>query len=95
MLNVDAGVLFFRQLFWTDWGVTPKIERANLDGQNRTALVSTDIAWPTGKRCPSSHSRESFLKACKIITGRICVSRRQNVLSTEIIFVALCVIQQV
>uniref|UniRef100_A0A8C4T430 EGF-like domain-containing protein n=1 Tax=Erpetoichthys calabaricus TaxID=27687 RepID=A0A8C4T430_ERPCA len=37
-----------RFLFWTDGGQTPKIERALLDGTNRTVLASSSISTPTG-----------------------------------------------
>lgn len=42
-----------RYIFWTDWVQRPsmtaaKIERANLDGSNRTVLVNTTIQWPNG-----------------------------------------------
>uniref|UniRef100_UPI003D9CB815 low-density lipoprotein receptor-related protein 2a precursor n=1 Tax=Danio rerio TaxID=7955 RepID=UPI003D9CB815 len=37
-----------RYLFWADYGQTPKIERAFLDGSNRTALVSSGIVTPRG-----------------------------------------------
>ena len=41
--------IFFRRLYWSDWGKkNPKIESSNLDGSNRTTLVSTDIQWPNG-----------------------------------------------
>ena len=36
-------------MFWTDWGSTPKIERASLAGLNRTVLVnlsSSNQNWP-------------------------------------------------
>nr|AYH91780.1 deleted in malignant brain tumors 1 protein [Pomacea canaliculata] len=37
-------------MYWTDWGSTPKIERANYDGTNRKTLVSGSqyIVWPNG-----------------------------------------------
>ena len=35
-------------MFWTDWGETPKIERANMDSTNRTLLIKKDIHWPNG-----------------------------------------------
>lgn len=41
--------LFFRLMFWTDWGETPKIERAYMDGNlsSRTIIVNNDnIFWP-------------------------------------------------
>jgi len=37
-----------RFLFWTDWGDNPRIERIDLDGGNRTVIVSTKIFWPNG-----------------------------------------------
>ncbi|XP_078695204.1 low-density lipoprotein receptor-related protein 2-like [Branchiostoma floridae x Branchiostoma belcheri] len=36
------------QIFWSDRGREPKIERATLSGQNRTVLVSTNIQAPHG-----------------------------------------------
>ena len=35
-------------MFWTDWGKSPKIERAGLDGGHRVTLVNNSIFWPTG-----------------------------------------------
>lgn len=35
-------------MFWTDWGIYPKIERANMDGSNRVVLVDSSLAWPNG-----------------------------------------------
>nr|XP_054763625.1 uncharacterized protein LOC129270250 [Lytechinus pictus] len=39
-----------RVMFWTDWGSRPKIERANLDGSNRTIIVDCigTCGWPNG-----------------------------------------------
>ncbi len=37
-----------RFMYWTDWGKVPKIERANLDGSERVALVNTSLGWPNG-----------------------------------------------
>ena len=35
-------------MYWTDWGKHPKIERAALDGSDRTILVNDSVAWPNG-----------------------------------------------
>lgn len=35
-------------MFWTEWGSTPKIERAYLNGKNRQTIVSSSIGWPNG-----------------------------------------------
>lgn len=42
-------LFFFSSLmYWTDWGENPKIECANLDGQERHVLVNTSLGWPNG-----------------------------------------------
>lgn len=33
-------------MFWSDWGVSPKIERAAVDGSNRSVIVASGIVWP-------------------------------------------------
>ena len=38
----------YRYLFWTDWGRTPKIERSTMAGNQRRAIVMTDLGWPNG-----------------------------------------------
>lgn len=36
-------------MFWSDWNEKkPKIERANLDGSDRTLLISEALTWPNG-----------------------------------------------
>ncbi|GFO50674.1 low-density lipoprotein receptor-related protein 6 [Plakobranchus ocellatus] len=37
-------------MYWTDWGETPKIERAGMDGnsETRTTIIDENISWPTG-----------------------------------------------
>lgn len=40
--------LHFREMFWSDWGDTAKIEMSDMDGQNRQVLVNTGITWPNG-----------------------------------------------
>jgi len=35
-------------MFWTDWGDQPKIERAGMDGSQRTTIVSTSLLTPNG-----------------------------------------------
>ena len=45
-----AAFFVFRLMFWTDWGSSPKIERANLTGLERRVLVSDLVDsgqyWP-------------------------------------------------
>ena len=37
-------------MFWTDWGESPRIERAGMDGapDTRTVIIYIDIDWPNG-----------------------------------------------
>ena len=35
-------------LYWTDWGATPKIEQAGMDGSARRAIVTGNLGWPNG-----------------------------------------------
>ena len=35
-------------MYWTDWGVEGRIERAGMDGSNRTVLHNTNLVWPNG-----------------------------------------------
>lgn len=42
--------LFFcySKVFFTDYGSTPRVERCDMDGQNRTKLVDSKIVFPHG-----------------------------------------------
>ncbi|CRK98878.1 CLUMA_CG012179, isoform B [Clunio marinus] len=35
-------------MYWTDWGSSPRIERAGMDGTHRETIVSYDVKWPNG-----------------------------------------------
>ncbi|XP_068434212.1 low density lipoprotein receptor a isoform X2 [Clinocottus analis] len=35
-------------MYWTDWGDAARIEKAGLNGGDRTALVTDNIEWPNG-----------------------------------------------
>lgn len=37
-----------RFIFWSDWGKYPRIERANMDGSGRRAIVTSKLYWPNG-----------------------------------------------
>ena len=36
----------YRWMYWTDWGSPAMIEKASMDGLNRTVLHNTDLRWP-------------------------------------------------
>lgn len=39
---------FTRKVFFTDYGQIPKVERCDMDGQNRTKLIDSKIVFPHG-----------------------------------------------
>lgn len=60
-----------RWLFWTDWGEYPRIERAGMDGSQRSTIISTKIYWPNGlaldvpnKRVYFADSKLDFIDFC-------------------------------
>ena len=44
-------------MFWTDWGENPKIERADMDGQNRITLINDTLQQPFGITIDHEHHR--------------------------------------
>ena len=48
MLTSCSMFCVHRYFFWTDWGENPRIERASMDGKQRTVLHSLHLAWPNG-----------------------------------------------
>lgn len=51
-LHYTAGLLF-----WTDWGHNARIERASMDGEERTTVVTENLAWPNGLSIDIQRSR--------------------------------------
>ncbi|XP_054083519.1 very low-density lipoprotein receptor isoform X5 [Zeugodacus cucurbitae] len=35
-------------MYWSDWGASPRIERAGMDGSHRTTIIKYDVKWPNG-----------------------------------------------
>ena len=35
-------------MYWSDWGTVPKIERAGMDGSQRSPLITQNLTWPNG-----------------------------------------------
>lgn len=46
--NVNNDFPSFSKIYWTDWGNTPRIEYANMDGSNRRVIADTHLFWPNG-----------------------------------------------
>ena len=40
--------VYFRYMYWTDWGDFPRIERAYMNGEKRMDLVNHTLRWPNG-----------------------------------------------
>lgn len=40
--------LIFRYVYWTDWGDKAFIGRVGMDGNNKSAIITTKIEWPNG-----------------------------------------------
>ena len=40
--------MYFRYIFWSDWGEEAKIVRAGMDGSARKNVITTKIEWPNG-----------------------------------------------
>lgn len=54
-------ITLFRKIYWSDWGTSPKIERANYDGTERVVLVNRDLKWPNGMAIDYKGRRMVFL----------------------------------
>jgi len=35
-------------MYWTDWGTIAKIQKASMDGRNRSVIHNTSLVWPNG-----------------------------------------------
>ena len=45
---LSSEIYVYRRLYWTDWGSSPRIETAFLDGTNRDVVIDKDILRPNG-----------------------------------------------
>ena len=59
------SITCYRWMYWSDWGETPKIERAGMNGDNvtRSTIVHEDITWPTGLTIDYAEGRVSVTSA--------------------------------
>lgn len=48
MTTFSSALRPHRKIYWTDWGNTPRIEYANMDGSNRRIIADTHLFWPNG-----------------------------------------------
>jgi hypothetical protein len=74
-------------MYWTDWGIKPKIEKANMDGTSRWTLVEKNLKWPNGltidnkgSRIYWADARNDKIESCDLLGGsRRDVYRGQNI----------------
>ncbi len=50
-------------MFWSDWGRLPRIERANMDGTERRAIITSKLYWPNGLTLDLPRQRLYFADA--------------------------------
>ena len=50
-------------MIWTDWGTSPKIEKAALNGNQRTAIVTSYLYWPNGIELDRGNQRVFWVDA--------------------------------
>ena len=50
-------------MFWTDWGINEKIERASLNGGHRVAIVTTGLHYPNGIELDTGNKRIFWVDA--------------------------------
>ena len=64
-------------MFWSDWSDSAKIERAALDGSNRTLLVGNKIYWPNGIaldiKAQKIYWGDAFIKKIEVIINDLRV----------------------
>jgi low-density lipoprotein receptor-related protein 4 len=69
-INYESGYLFF-----SDWGSTPRIERAVMDGAGRTRIITSKLIWPNGLTVDKSkkHLYWTDAKVSKTFLNRISI----------------------
>lgn len=50
-------------MFWTDWGSSPKIERATLAASQRVTIVTSYLYWPNGIELDTGNKRMYWVEA--------------------------------
>lgn len=50
-------------MYWTDWGVQPRIERAYMSGAVRQVVVRDNLGWPNGLALDVKNSKMYWVDA--------------------------------
>ncbi|XP_037942571.1 very low-density lipoprotein receptor [Teleopsis dalmanni] len=73
-------------MYWSDWGSSPRIERAGMDGSHRIPIIIYDVKWPNGITLDLVRKRIYWVdgKLNEISSANYDGSKRRQVLySTE------------
>ncbi|XP_017052491.1 very low-density lipoprotein receptor isoform X1 [Drosophila ficusphila] len=72
-------------MYWSDWGASPRIERAGMDGSHRTTIISYDVKWPNGITLDLVQKRLYWVdgKLNSISSSNYDGSQRRQVLASE------------
>ena len=58
-------------MYWTDWGLSPKIEKANYDGTNRQTIISSGLGFPNAIALDISGSKKTKMKLLLVDFNRL------------------------
>lgn len=50
-------------MYWTDWGANAKIEKAEMDGSARLAILTRNLVWPNGLTIDQASNRLFWVDA--------------------------------
>lgn len=92
-MDMVVDMCFFSSLmYWTDWGENPKIECANLDGQERHVLVNTSLGWPNGLALDVQEGKLYWgdAKTDKIEVSAVCGAVQYRPCSLAVLGPELC-----
>ena len=77
-------VFYQRLMFWSDWGKSPKIERAGMNGDNstRSIIIDKNILWPNGITIDYELNRLYWVdsKLCTISSANLDGSNRVQII---------------
>ena len=73
-------------MYWTDWGTIPKIEKASMDGSNRSVIHSTNLIWPNALALdyPVQVLYWAYARLDKIESSNVDGSNRRVIVSTGV-----------
>ena len=73
-------------MYWTDWGSSPKIEKAEMDGSARRIIVTGNLVWPNGLTIHKATNRLFWAdaKLDKIEVSDLSGRNRQLLMSSAV-----------